>query len=216
MPTRPDRRSSASQPPEGSVHTVTVEPSGGTARPFAVLAVCTGNICRSPAVERLLAAELGPDSGILVTSAGVGAMVDAAIAEPMASLLAEAGVTPHDFYARHLTESMIRDADLVLALTRGHRSQIVSLHPGAVRRTFTLRELARLARDIDPGEIPPGPPAVRLAALLSLAAAQRGQKFVEPSEDDVIDPYRGDESLYRRSFDQLHPAVREIARMARG
>jgi hypothetical protein len=28
--------------------------------PFSILAVCTGNVCRSPAVERLLANQLGP------------------------------------------------------------------------------------------------------------------------------------------------------------
>ena len=27
---------------------------------FSILAVCTGNVCRSPAVERLLASKLGP------------------------------------------------------------------------------------------------------------------------------------------------------------
>ena len=193
-----------------------VDPRAATARPFAVLAVCTGNVCRSPAVERLLAAELGVDSGTLVTSAGVDALVDAAIADPMASLLAEAGVTPEGFCARQLTEQMLREADLVLALTRGHRAQVVSLHPGAVRRTFTLRELARLAQEVDPAAIAPGPPAARLAALLPLAAARRGHSVVTPTDDDVVDPYRGDASLYRQSFDQLHPAVREIARIARG
>ena len=40
------------------------------ARPFRVLTVCTGNICRSPAVERLLAAALGPDADVEVSSAG--------------------------------------------------------------------------------------------------------------------------------------------------
>jgi protein-tyrosine phosphatase len=194
---------------------VTADVPGAT-RPFAVLAVCTGNVCRSPAVERLLTHELGSHSGIQVTSAGVDAVVGAAIAAPMASLMAEAGVAPGGFNARQLTETMIRDADLVLALTRGHRSQIVSLHPGSVRRTFTLRELARLARDVDPASLPPGRPAERLAALFPLAAAQRGQKVFEPTDDDVVDPYGGDPALYRTSFDQLHPAVREIARLAVG
>jgi hypothetical protein len=35
---------------------------------FAILCVCTGNVCRSPAAERLLAARLGP--GVVVASAG--------------------------------------------------------------------------------------------------------------------------------------------------
>ncbi len=192
------------------------EPPVATGRPFTVLAVCTGNICRSPAVERLLVAELGPDSDIHVASAGVGAVVGAPISPPMASLLAEAGAVAGGFIARQLTEQVVRDADLVLALTKGHRSQVVSLHPGAVRRTFTVRELARLAGAVDPAAIPSGSHATRLAALLPLAAAQRGQRPGGPGEDDVVDPYGGDAALYRRSFDELGPAVLEIVRIIRG
>ncbi len=184
--------------------------------PFVVLAVCTGNICRSPAVERLLLAELGPGSDLRVASAGVSAVAGAPISPPMASLLGQAGAVAGGFIARQLTEQLVRDADLVVALTRGHRSQVVSLHPGAVRRTFTLRELARLASAVDPAAIPAGSHAGRLAALLPLAAAQRGQRPGEPGEDDVVDPYGGNESLYRRSFDELGPAVRAIARIIRG
>ena len=64
------------------------EPPVTAGRPFTVLAVCTGNICRSPAVERLLVAELGPGSDVHVVSAGVGAVVGAPISPPMAALLA--------------------------------------------------------------------------------------------------------------------------------
>jgi protein-tyrosine phosphatase len=198
------------------VRDVTGEPPMITERPFTVLAVCTGNICRSPAVERLLVAALGPDGDLHVASAGVSAVVGAPISPPMASLLAEAGAAADGFIARQLTEQMVRDADLVLALTKGHRSRVVSLHPGAVRRTFTVRELARLAGAVDLAAIPSGSHAARLAALLPLAAAQRGQRIGEPGEDDVVDPYGGDAALYQRSFDELGPAVLEIARIVRG
>ncbi len=167
-------------------------------------------------MERLLRADLGSTSDIRVTSAGVNAVVGAPIPALMASLVAKAGADPDGFVARQLTEQMIRDADLVLALTKGHRSQIVSLHPGAVRHAFTLRELARLASAVDPAAIPSGSHATRLAALLPLAAAQRGRRPSEPGEDDVVDPYGGDAALYERSFGELHPAVRAIARLVRG
>lgn len=185
------------------------------ARSYTVLAVCTGNICRSPAVERLLAGELGTDSGVRVASAGVGAIVGAPIPAPMASLLRAAGGSPDGFAARQLTEQMLRDSDLVLALTRAHRSRIVELCPDVVRRTFTLRELARLAGGVDPATVRAGTAGERLAALLSLAAAQRGLRPGAPDEDDVVDPYGGDDALYRRSFGELQPAVAEIVRVVR-
>lgn len=184
---------------------------------FAVLTVCTGNICRSPAAERLLAARLGTDSGVVVSSAGVGAVVGAPIPSAMAALVSEAGVSPDGFAARQLTETMLRESDLVLALTRSHRARIVDLYPGAVRRTFTLRELARLAGAVGPGALPEGTPAERFAALLPLAAAQRGAVgAVTPDDDDVVDPYRRGDEVYAESFAQLAPAVETIAAVVRG
>ena len=180
------------------------------ARPFRVLTVCTGNICRSPAVERLLVAALGPDADVEVSSAGVRAVVGAPMPEPMEHLVRAAGASTDRFAGRQLTEQMLRDADLVLALTRGHRSKIVALHPGAVRRTFTLRELARLAGGVDPTALPAGTVGARFAALLPLAAAQRGLRRGDPADDDVIDPFGGNDALYERAFAELCPAVAEI------
>lgn len=185
--------------------------------PYTVLTVCTGNICRSPATERLLADRLGPGSGVTVSSAGVGAVVGAPMPAAMAALVAGAGVSPEGFAARQLTEAMLRESHLVLALTRDHRARIVDMFPGAVRRTFTLRELARLAAAVGPGGLPGGTPAERLAALLPLAAAQRGVVgAVVPDEDDVVDPYRRGDEVYAESFAQLVPAVETIAAVVRG
>ena len=182
---------------------------------YRICFVCTGNICRSPAVERLLAAALGADAGVRAASAGVRAVVGAPMPEPMARLVAAAGASPDGFAGRQLTEQMLRDADLVLALTRAHRSKIVALHPSAVRRTFTLRELARLAGGVDRSALPDASVGDRLAALLPLAAAQRGLRRAAPDDDDVVDPFGGDDGLYRRAFDELRPAVEEIARVVR-
>lgn len=107
-----------------------------------ILTVCTGNICRSPVAERLLAARLGDRAE--VTSAGTRAVVGAPIDPGMASLLDTAGEASGGFAARQLTATQIRDADLVLALTRAHRARILEEVPAALRRTFTLLEFARI------------------------------------------------------------------------
>jgi protein-tyrosine phosphatase len=177
---------------------------------FRILIVCTGNICRSPAVERLLASQFANDDGVSITSAGVGAVVGAPIAPGMASLLVAEGADVSGFAARQVTEQMLRSSHLVLALTRAHRSRIVDLAPAVVRRTFTLRELARLASGVDPALLPSGTLAQRCAALLPLATSGRRGIPVAPGDDDVVDPWGGTDTLYEESFDQLASAVQSI------
>src|SRR5215204_6047632 len=81
---------------------------------FSILTVCTGNVCRSPAVERLLASKLGPT--VEVASAGTHALVGHPISEPMAALLSGSGIEDQPFAARRLSEEMLKGADLVLPL----------------------------------------------------------------------------------------------------
>jgi len=180
-----------------------------------ILAVCTGNICRSPAVERLLRAELGDGVGTTVSSAGVGAVVGAPIPVQMATLLRAQGVSPDGFAARQVTEAMLQGSDLVLALTREHRSRIVELCPAAVRRTFTLLEFARLTSERGPDALPGATTAERLLALLPFAASQRGVHPVAKGADDVQDPWGRDDETYRRVFDELTRAVATIGRVVR-
>jgi protein-tyrosine phosphatase len=175
---------------------------------FTILAVCTGNVCRSPAVERLLANRLGPT--VSVSSAGTHALVGHPISEPMAALLRRTGVEPKPFEARRLSEQMLKDADLILPMTRAQRGFIVELWPPAVRRSFTLREFARLLTLVDPSALPPGSAADRLPDAMRLAAAERGRSRVSAEEDDVVDPFRLADDVYVKSFDQIMSAVEVI------
>lgn len=184
--------------------------------PATVLVVCTGNICRSPAIERLLAHALGPDAPVRVTSAGTRAVVGAAISPPMADLVTDAGADSTDFAARQLTAELIAGADLILTATRRHRAAVVDLVPAAVRRAFTVRELARFITEIDLSPVHAAPWPERVPTLVAAAAARRGQTRTHPADDDVIDPYGTDDATYRLSFAQLGPAVSTIAGALRG
>ena len=175
---------------------------------FSILTVCTGNVCRSPAVERLLASKLGHT--VSVASAGTHALVGHPISEPMAVLLRNSGVQDIPFEARRLSEQMLKEANLVLPLTRAQRSLVVELWPAAVRRTFTLREFARLLSWVDPSALPAGTPADRLRAAIPLAAAQRGRERTSPDEDDVVDPFRLSDQVYAESFGEIMAAVEVI------
>lgn len=176
---------------------------------FRILTICTGNICRSPAAERLLRLHLG--DAVEVVSAGTGALVGEPISGPMVPLLERAGADTADFAARALTPEDVRAADLVLALTLEHRSRAVVTWPGALKRTFTLLELARLAEHVGRDALPEGDVAARLRALVPLAIRARGMVRVQPEQDDVPDPYRRSDAQYATSFDAIDDAVRRLA-----
>jgi protein-tyrosine phosphatase len=178
---------------------------------FTVLAVCTGNVCRSPTVERLLASKLG--ATVQVASAGTHALVGHPISEPMAALLRKSGVEAKGFQAQGLSQQMLKQSDLVLPMTRAQRALVIQLWPAAVRRTFTLREFARLLSWVDPLKLPTGTPAERLRAAIPLAAAQRGRERTSPDQDDVVDPFRLSNAVYVDSFTQITSAVDDIGRL---
>jgi protein-tyrosine phosphatase len=128
----------------------------------------------------------------------------------MASLLRHNGVDAGAFKARRLTETLVKDADLVLTLTRAQRSLVVELWPPAVRRTFTVREFARLLDKLDSAALGDGIPAERLRAAMPLAAAQRSLQRSSAKDDDVIDPFRLSDEIYAASFDEITSAVNVI------
>lgn len=182
-----------------------------------VLVVCTGNICRSPAAEVLLAHALGP--GVCVRSAGTQAVVGAPVEPAMAALLAADGLDAGGFRARQLHRDQIEEAHVILAMTREHRSRVVSEAPGALRRTFTLRELVRLAGSTDIAGATPlagSTPGARLQELTPLALRARPRLRVPVEEDDVQDPYGRSAAVYASSYATIREACRRLADVLTG
>ncbi len=169
--------------------------------PLQLLCVCTGNICRSPAVEALLRREL--DESVVVTSAGTRGLVDAPVHEPMARLLAADRIDASAFRSRPLTADAVQSADLVLTLTAQHRSEVLELEPLALRRTLSLGELARLAAEVPPGTVTGVTDAERLRSLVSAAQARRHLFAGRHLDDDVVDPYRQADGVYATSYAQI-------------
>ena len=184
---------------------------------FSILTVCSGNICRSPLAEQLLRAGLAGIDGITVHSAGTMAMVGHGMPPEAQSLSARFGASDAAAHvARQVDEKLIRGADLVLGLAREHRRSVVELVPAATRRTFTLREFARLAAsvtdvDLEDAASPLGDGSVkgRLRDAVVATASLRGvvAPFESPDDADVVDPYRRPADVYEASAAQLVPAV---------
>lgn len=176
---------------------------------FSILVVCTGNIARSPLGERLLAAALAHEPFFRVTSAGTWAMAGRPMEPEAAMALAEVGVDGSGFVARELSPAMVRDADLVLGLTRQHRSVVLGHEPSALRRSFTLKEMARLVSPALTGS--QASPAERAHHVVEVAAKARGAVRVSPSDDDIADPYGAALRVYRQRRDEIAAATSAIA-----
>jgi protein-tyrosine phosphatase len=183
-----------------------------------VLIVCTGNVCRSPLMERLLVANLAGRSGALrperrvrVHSAGTEAQVGEPMTGQAARELVRLGGDPDRFVSRQLTTDMVASADLVVTATRAHRAAVVTLLPRATRYTFTAVELARLLGSVDLSSLRGGARA-RVLNLAVAAASYRGfTPPVAPGADDVLDPYGRPSADYRRASDQMAPAIAALA-----
>lgn len=186
-----------------------------TEKPFTILIVCTGNVCRSPLAEQMLStaarAALPADltGQVVIGSAGTEAPIGAPMALPAAEISARVGAHPNGHRARQLTADMVQDADLTLVATRAHRKQIALMVPRSARTLFTIREFGRVA-SVFAGEQPdPARSAEGLRELVLQTAARRGfQPMLDPSYDDIVDPIGRSEKTYKRMADELVPAVR--------
>jgi protein-tyrosine phosphatase len=167
---------------------------------FDILVVCTGNICRSPLAERLLAARLEGNGDFRVSSAGIHGLDQWEMDESAAAELRRLGGDATGFTSRRLREVDAANADLVLTADRDHRSAVLALAPEALRRTFTLREFAHLAEMFGPLGSP--------AETVREYARRRGEATI--SEYDVDDPYRQGVEEHRAAAEAIDAAVRPI------
>ncbi|MEE2907623.1 MAG: low molecular weight protein arginine phosphatase [Planctomycetota bacterium] len=118
-----------------------------------ILFVCTGNTCRSPMAEAI-ARSILDDSEVFVASAGVAAMEGIQTSQETIRALENLGI---EFEGRStpLSAEMIRKADLVLCMTRGHRDaarQMVLDEPGMEERIRLLDPEADIPDPIGQGQ----------------------------------------------------------------
>jgi protein-tyrosine-phosphatase len=192
--------------------------ASGSPEVFRLLYVCTGNICRSPFAQFhtrfLLGARLGPWAhAFAVHSAGVSAVRGHGMHDDSRAQLMSRRNHPDvaAFTARQLPDRDVLLADLVLTMTREHRSTVLGDVPKALPTTFTLREFARLLRSADPSELAtlPRHPVERARGLVALARATRGTvPAVSAEEDAVPDPVSGGPEAHAEAARVIDGCVR--------
>lgn len=174
---------------------------------FAVLVVCTGNICRSPAAELLLRDRIG-GLPVVVSSAGTNGLSGHGMDRPSAVAVRELGVDPSQHVARRLHPGLVTAADLILTADTGHRSSVLVAEPLALRRTFTLREFARLGEGLGPL------PAITPDALVDRVAEVASRRGRVPAAvgaaDDIGDPFGAGVDAARLTVRLLAEAVNGV------
>jgi protein-tyrosine phosphatase len=104
-----------------------------------ILMVCTGNICRSPMAQVLLAQRLsGRGVQAVVESAGLGALVGRP-ADPLAQQLMQArGLDLGSHRARQLSRELIRSFPLILVMEKEQERAVEDLDPAARGRVHRI------------------------------------------------------------------------------
>ena len=113
-----------------------------------VLFVCTGNTCRSPMAELLFKAKAAErlqceieeldDRGLMVLSAGIAAMQGGGSAPEAVEVMSNRGLDLSQHSSQPLSEQLVRFADRIITMTRGHRHAIVSRWPESSPRVSVL------------------------------------------------------------------------------
>jgi tRNA threonylcarbamoyl adenosine modification protein (Sua5/YciO/YrdC/YwlC family) len=117
---------------------------------FMIVLVCTGNTCRSPMAEVLLKKRIADrlrckvseldDRGIVVMSAGISASPGGRAAAEAAETMQARGLDLTQHESQPLTDRIVRFADVVITMTRGHRQAILEAWPDAEPRVHLIAQ----------------------------------------------------------------------------
>ena len=108
-----------------------------------ILFVCTGNTCRSPMAEALLrkkAKEEGLD--LEVDSAGIFAIDGGPISDKSIEVLRRDGIYIEDYKSQMASEELLKKQDLVLTMSRGHKTSLLSSYDFLDKKVYTMKEYA--------------------------------------------------------------------------
>jgi len=108
---------------------------------YTIMFICSGNTCRSPMAAGALKVLLDKNrpGKFEVISAGTGA----ATGFPATEFAVEASRIWNCDLSEHrsqpLTETLIEESDLILAMTTSHLRELIRLNPGAQHKYFLLK-----------------------------------------------------------------------------
>lgn len=178
-------------------------------RAARVTMVCTGNICRSPAMHYLAQREWGDAAE--VSSAGIYAEIGMDATAEMRRTALRHGLTMPRHRPTQLDRAILSRADLVLVATEQHARWIEREWGGTAAHVFGIKEAAELAGRAD---APAGSSAQE--RLRNAAAALDAARQVEPAPlRSLDDPWSRDEATFDRVMDEIVEDLEALTLWAR-
>ncbi|MFP2431081.1 MULTISPECIES: arsenate reductase/protein-tyrosine-phosphatase family protein [Enterobacter] len=98
-----------------------------------IMVICTGNICRSPAGERLLQRLL---PGRRIDSAGIPGLSDHPADSMMRAVCEARGLSLEGHLSRPVTPAMLRRYELLLVMEQSHLRRLTALAPECRGKTL--------------------------------------------------------------------------------
>ncbi len=138
---------------------------------FHILFVCSGNSCRSPLAEGLLRIKLPSrlHDEVVVKSAGTLGIDGSPAARYSVELVQEMGGDISNHRSRGVTEELMRETDLILAMAAEHVDYLHEEFPQYRENIFLLKRFGRAA----------------------------GEANTDDSDDDIFDPVGSSKETYR-------------------
>jgi protein-tyrosine phosphatase len=174
-----------------------------------ILVVCTANQCRSPMAEALFRQALEQRGAVAtVHSAGTQAVADIPATDSAIETMQAAGLDIGAHRSQAIDRQTLTDADVIVTMTREHLRDLATRAPGTFPRLFTIKELARRARDAGPR----GEETVRDWATRLGTGRQTSDLLGTDKRDDVEDPIGRPLDVYEAVARELAVAIEEIVR----
>jgi protein-tyrosine phosphatase len=149
--------------------------------------------------------------GLKATVSSAGLLFDGRpVTDYGRAVMADRGIDTSGHRSRRITQDLLEAADLVVGMERSHVREAVALVPGALPRTFTLKEIVRRGEEAG-GRAPDEPLDAWLARL---GSGRRPSDLLGDSDaDDVADPIGGPRRSYQRTAEELDDLTARLARL---